>query len=807
MLKNRLPSHWYQIDVTFFHFFIYSGQNLWYYNTIMTATVNRESQTKLAKLLAKENIQVAIGNYTTAFFDVKNRILGLPSWNTANKYVSDLLIGHEVGHALHTPEDGISRFKAELPGVPFDIGNIVEDIRIERLIKSNYPGLVYSFKEGYSHFVKNDFFKINGADLATFGFADRLNIHAKIGEFVDVPLNTVERDIYNRCCAAVTFDDVLDICKDIAKMIKNESQPQQKQKGKSDPNGEKSPSAGNDSTDQESEGDQESEDDAQSSEKKNSSDSEDDSSSDTSSLNGEDWTGGTSATESEQKSSEETEKKSAIESKDDGGDIANNETLSKELESHTMKSVDENIKALQDDDNISHVANSPYLKDVLSTIIPIEEVMRDRRETNPVNYNAILNSEVFTTEWKTFKSHTEKSISSLVKEFERRKAAYQYSRSKQSRTGSIDVNRLYSYKYEDQIFKSVTSLADAKSHGMIFFIDYSGSMQGTIGRVIDQTLQLVYFCKAVAIPFEVYGFTTTDEFYGTDPVRAVECKLPGYNMCFNDVKIINVLSSKLNKNNFDLACRELKAQCPQYAKLGTQSWSGGRFPLGGMHERFSGTPLVETVIVAHEIVKKFKREYPIQKLNVIFLTDGEERPVQFSKNLVCEKYEKPVKAENANNIKITIEGKTLEFKRRMSRNMYAEVINNLKTTLGVTTIGFFIANYKSDYSKHCIAAIQNSGKHKDITWTDACAKFKTIQRASKKDKCVSIDNGFNFDSYFVFESKNDLNIDDDSEFEIGDFEDSTATSSQNKIARAFTKYTSEKRLSRVFLNKFTQTIA
>ena len=95
----------------------------------MTATVNRESQAKLAKLLAKENIQVAIGNYTTAFFDVKNRILGLPTWNTTNKYVSDLLIGHEVGHALHTPEDAISRFKAELPGVPFDIGNIVEDIR------------------------------------------------------------------------------------------------------------------------------------------------------------------------------------------------------------------------------------------------------------------------------------------------------------------------------------------------------------------------------------------------------------------------------------------------------------------------------------------------------------------------------------------------------------------------------------------------------------------------------------------------------------------------------------------------------
>jgi hypothetical protein len=783
----------------------------------MTATVNRDSQTKLAKLLAKENIQVAIGNYSTAFFDVKNRILGLPTWNTTNKYVSDLLIGHEVGHALHTPEDAIVRFRIELPGVPFDIGNIVEDIRIERLIKSNYPGLVYSFKEGYNHFVKNDFFKVDGTDLSTLGFADRLNIHAKIGEFVDVPLNSVERDIYNRCYTAETYDDVLDICKEIAKMIKNEPQPQQKQKSKSDPSGEKNPSAGNDSADQESEGDQESQDDSQKStqksKKKDDVDSKEDSDSkdgssanDDSSSDGEDLKDA-SATESKQQSSEESDEKTASESEDSDGDAANNEALSKELESQTMKSVDENIKALQDNDNTSFIANPPYLKDLLSTIIPIEEVMRDRRETNPVNYNAILHSEVFTTEWKTFKSHTEKSISSLVKEFERRKAAYQYSRSKQSRTGSIDVNRLYSYKYEDQIFKSVTSLADAKSHGMIFFIDYSGSMQGTIDRVIDQTLQLVYFCKAVAIPFEVYGFTTTDEFYGTDPSRSVECKLPGYNMKFNDVKIINVLSSKLNKNNFDLACRELKAQCPQYHRLVTQSWSGGRFPLGGAHERFSGTPLVETVIVAHEIVKKFKSEYPIQKLNVIFLTDGEERPVQFSKNSLGEKYEKPVKMENSNNIKITIEGKTLEFKCRHSRNMYAAVINNLKTTLGVTTIGFFIANYKSDYSKHCIAAIQHSGKYKDITWTDACAKFKTLQRTSKKDKCVSIDSGFNFDSYFVFESKNDLNIDDDGEFEIGDFEDSTAVSSQNKIARAFTKYTSEKRLSRVFLNKFTQTIA
>ena len=481
--------------------------------------------------------------------------------------------------------------------------------------------------------------------------------------------------------------------------------------------------------------------------------------------------------------------------------------MAEELISKTIKSVDENIKALQDDDNKNIIANPPFLKDMMSSIIPVEEIMRDRRQTHPECYNAVMNSVVFNEEWKAFKNNTKKSISILVKEFDRRKAAYQYSRAKQSRSGSIDINRLYSYKYEDQIFKSVTTLADAKSHGMIFFIDYSGSMRNTLDRVIDQTLQLVYFCKAVGIPFDVYGFTTLDMYGST---QESSNKLPGYNMSFDDVKILHLLSSKLNKNDFDLACRELRGQSQRYHKL-AQHYSGHRFPLNGVHEQFGGTPLVETVIVAHEIIKKFKAQHQIQKLNVIFLTDGDERPVQFTKNTVGLNYEKPMSyvygGPDATKIKVKIEGKTLNFAIRNSRNMYASVIENLKSTCGVTAIGFFIADHKSAYSKHCISAIQNSASNKDISWSDACAKFKSIQRSSKKDKCVSIDNGFNFNSYFVFESKNDLAIDEETEFEIDSIDDTSVLSSQTKIAKAFTKYTSEKRLSRVFLDKFTKTIA
>ena len=60
----------------------------------------------LPKLLAKENLTIRHGNYHTAWFDIKNRVLGLPMWKDMPKDVYDLFVGHEVGHALETPFEG-----------------------------------------------------------------------------------------------------------------------------------------------------------------------------------------------------------------------------------------------------------------------------------------------------------------------------------------------------------------------------------------------------------------------------------------------------------------------------------------------------------------------------------------------------------------------------------------------------------------------------------------------------------------------------------------------------------------------------
>ena len=67
--------------------------------------VNYEIKSQLAKLLATEDIIVENKNVETAQFNVADRVLTLPRWTFASDVVYDLLVGHEVGHALFTPDD------------------------------------------------------------------------------------------------------------------------------------------------------------------------------------------------------------------------------------------------------------------------------------------------------------------------------------------------------------------------------------------------------------------------------------------------------------------------------------------------------------------------------------------------------------------------------------------------------------------------------------------------------------------------------------------------------------------------------
>ena len=68
-------------------------------------TTNIEIKGSLARLLATENLVVEHKQVPTASFDVDKRVLTLPMWTKASDIVYNMLVGHEVGHALYTPND------------------------------------------------------------------------------------------------------------------------------------------------------------------------------------------------------------------------------------------------------------------------------------------------------------------------------------------------------------------------------------------------------------------------------------------------------------------------------------------------------------------------------------------------------------------------------------------------------------------------------------------------------------------------------------------------------------------------------
>ena len=175
--------------------------------------INKEAKSYLAKLLATENITVEHRKVPTAFFDLKQRLLVVPIWNQEmSNDVLDLLLSHEIGHALYTPMKEWQN-AVDVEKIPHSFLNVIEDARIEKLIKRKYPGLSQSFIRGYRDLINNDFFGTKDKDLDNMLLIDRLNIHFK-SSHVESPLkftDSYESDVVSRMEKLETFEDVINL--------------------------------------------------------------------------------------------------------------------------------------------------------------------------------------------------------------------------------------------------------------------------------------------------------------------------------------------------------------------------------------------------------------------------------------------------------------------------------------------------------------------------------------------------------------------------------------------------------------------
>ena len=182
-----------------------------------------EKKSTLAKLLATENIEVQENSASTASFDVKNRILTIPIFKKEHKSknVYDMLVGHEVAHALWTPSDSWEKMKDKTDEYRSFV-NVLEDCRIDKKIQKRYPGLQEDYKKGFKKLYKDNFFKTKGRKLSDYLLIDKINLWFKSSKTLPLAFDKKENIFVKLVDGLKTFEEVKELATEILGHCKNQ---------------------------------------------------------------------------------------------------------------------------------------------------------------------------------------------------------------------------------------------------------------------------------------------------------------------------------------------------------------------------------------------------------------------------------------------------------------------------------------------------------------------------------------------------------------------------------------------------------
>ena len=549
-------------------------------------TVNYEIKSQLARLLATEDLVVENRNVATAQFNVETRVLTLPMWKRASENVYDMLVGHEVGHALFTPNEWDWEDR-----IPQQFVNVVEDARIEKLMKRRYPGLSKSFYKGYRELAEDDFFCLEGSDVNDLNLADRANLYYKIGNFTDIPFTEEEMSLVKMMGETETFADALMVAEEIYRYCKDAQK-------RETPQGDLPPQQ----TDQEGAPQQESQ------------------------------------QAGNQGSSEGEQDNESVEPEDDESYGGTMETEPEEPQVQTDQMFEEGAEEFNG--NLDHGRDPSYcevpkvnLEDFIITNDTVHSLLDEhwQKGLNPEPEYDRWKGEYETpspfdfgfadSEFIKFKKSAQKEVNYMVKEFECKKSADAYARAATARTGVLDCSKLHTYKYNEDLFKKVTILPDGKNHGLIFVLDWSGSMGDCIVPTLKQLLNLVWFCSKVNIPFDVYAFTNNwpniEDRYNRDwdELTAQDVASGLFNISGSSFSLMNILTSDVKKKVLEKQILNMWRVAFTF-----KHWVKYDIP---QQINLSGTPLHESLVCLHQIIPQFKAKHGVQKTHCVILTDGE----------------------------------------------------------------------------------------------------------------------------------------------------------------------------------------
>ena len=811
--------------------------------------VNKDVKTLLAKLLATEDITVVHKNMPTAYFDTKNRELGLPILKNMSGDIYDLMTLHEVGHALWTdPEDWHKIVDADNDDdLPKSFINVTEDVRIERKIKDKYPGGRRAFRTGYEKLYRDDFFGTAKRDIQESNLADRINLHSKIGDITGLEFSEEEMEIYDLCNKAVTFDDAVEAARALYEYCKNSEDSDDSEfdmdhnfgfGDDSEDDDEEFSMAGESPVDMESEDETESESGQSGEESEESEESEDTASGSSPSdeledspVSQEDQKMDQTSVESDDESAEENSETPKEMSRKGGfgmGDVTNPMQASTVIEWEDRKR-DLNV---QDGRNYWY-GNIP--QSTLQNIIDYKMIIDKCADYySDIDENGQKFQAAVYQYLNKFEKESQKTINYMLKEFEMKKSADSYVRASIAKTGQLDMSKVHSYKYNEDLFRKVTVMPDGKNHGLVILVDWSGSMNRVIHDAFKQLMQIVWFCKRAGIQFEVYAFADHgmgDWFPEGTNVRK-EFSYSNYeanpfwnykvgDITVSDHVLLNMFSSRMSKMELKRNAHYICGATLQMMGCGYDHYTGKHllsewyearahefyyarphYP-NGLH--LGGTPLNGAIATLSTLVPEYRKKNNIQNLNVVIISDGASNgdggKIEEHEEVVFDRH--TYKKHKTGRIVFgtdrpdyraikhyvdPITKKQFKFTGRDSASETEAHISVLRARTGCNVVGFYLASSSKN------GAIRKNDMH----WLFPNQNLDEVRKELKKNR-VAVADSFGYDEYYVIPTGN-MALETE-ELKV------SSEMTKGRMAKAFMNHMRGKTLNRVLLNKFVQQIA
>lgn len=578
----------------------------------------------MTSLLARKKLAVEYGDFDTAYYVPSEKKVKLPiNWIALSRDAFNVFSGHEVSHALHTPD----RFFSDAKEYGFSLLMILEDARIESLIKDEFPGIITSFKNGYKTLLKEDFFGLDefGHEYEKFSFIDRINLKAKCGENLSIPFTDDEKEFFGRVMSNRDYEGILELAKEYKERFKGKND-KNKDKNGLDPDGtSESESSGIPHEYEYCDGD-----------------------------------GDSSLEENNVDGVAETDKEDFDDDGEDDGDDDSNsnsesgtdnsfeEGITEKIQREKLSSLSKPNDNIQSIDDVFEIPE--WDKNVSKQVLGYKKGL-EMRYANGVSPSMFLpkraNKKILAK-----RKEVQKNASLMAIEFNRKMSASKRVNTKMKETGNLDMSRLVHYKYSDEIFKNKKIEPKGKNHGFVIFVDHSSSMLFSMESVYTQLLTFAYFCKMIKVPYRIYSFTNNHSVYkrmiegSTDYLERTQYR----NEFFPRSRYqLELFSSKMSQKDFDKMVDWFIPLSVSYKKASRD------IPENNFIDALNGTPLVETFVDSFATTDHFLKENPkIEKLKTIYITDGEGNAVTIPNNIkyknqiFCHEDETP-KPTNTNN--------------------------------------------------------------------------------------------------------------------------------------------------------------